>query len=247
MLRQLAAKLGRRGEPHPSEIVGATVSEYERARRRFERRIGARRQDWLEEYEQAGGDCFGAVGIETAAHLFALVRSTKPETVVETGVCNGVSTLAVLWAIELNGHGHLYSVDLPFYTDESLDEFRHETFEGFGGAAVPEGKEPGWIVPEQLHEYWTFVEGRSQEELPRLLPEIAPIDMFVHDSEHSAPCQMFEYELAWAHLGSGGLLVSDDINWTRAFEMFVDVRGDGAVARPVDGLGAIRKPGEVNK
>jgi len=234
--------LGRRGaEMHTSKIANVPRESYEQARKRFERRFGSQQQDWYDEYEQAGGDVFGAVGIDTAAHLYALTRTRKPATVVETGVCNGVSSLALLAAIEENGHGHLYSVDLPFFADESLAEFRAKTFDGFGGAAIPSDKEPGWIVPEQLHDHWTFIEGRSQAELPQLLPEIAPIGLFVHDSEHSHPCQMFEYEVAWTHLQSEGLLVSDDTRWSDAFEIFIDVR-DAPAVRPVDGVGVAYKP-----
>jgi|APHM01.1.fsa_nt_gi hypothetical protein len=231
----LAAVLGRDSVKTVPEIVDAPRQEYERCRRRFERRLGARREQWLEEYD---GDCFGDVSVRSAAHLYAVTRTRAPETVVETGVCNGVSTLAILLGMEANGHGQLHSVDLPHRADESLDEFRQETWDGYGGACIPADKDPGWIVPEHLRDRWTLHIGKSQHELPVLLPEIAPVDVFLHDSEHSAPCQMFEYELAWHHLADDGLLVSDDINWTGAFERFVDDRH--ARHAVDDGLGVVR-------
>jgi hypothetical protein len=225
----------------------ADADAYDRARHRFEGRLGSQRSDWLAEYHDAGGECFGGLDIETAAHLYALVCTQEPEVVVETGVCNGTSTLAFLLGIDHNGHGQLHSVDYPYFADEELAEFRAETFDEYGGAAIPADKSPGWIVPDRLRDRWDLRIGKSQHELPQLLPEIAPVDVFLHDSEHSHPCQMFEYELGWHHLDAGGLLVSDDTGWTRAFETFASVRGDGPVAHPVDGMGAIRKPGGVSE
>jgi hypothetical protein len=240
MLSQLAAKLGG-GHPHPSEIVGATETEYEQARRRFEQLLGGRRDEWTGTFT-ADDPVLGALDTEAAGHLYALIRCQGPDVVVETGVCNGVSSLAILHALDHNGHGQLHSVDLPFRADEDLDEFRAETFDDYGGAAIPADRDPGWIVPDRLRDRWDLRIGKSQHELPQLLPEIGPVDVFLHDSEHSHPCQMFEYELGWHHLGNGGLLMSDDTSWTDAFETFIDVRGDGAAARPADGMGVIRKP-----
>lgn len=240
MLNQLAAKLGG-GHPHPSEIVGATETEYEQARRRFEELLGGRRDEWAGAFT-VDDPVLGALGTEAAAQLYAMLRCHQPDVVVETGVCNGVSSLAILHALDHNGRGRLVSVDLPLRADEDLDEFRAKTFDDYGGAAIPKDKDAGWIVPDRLRDRWDLRIGKSQHELPQLLPEIAPVDVFLHDSEHSHPCQMFEYELAWHHLGAGGLLVSDDTSWTDAFETFVGVRG-GAVARPADGMGVIRTPG----
>jgi len=53
---------------------------------------------------------------------------------VETGVCNGVSTAFLLLALERNGDGELYSIDLPEIAGE---EYEQGTFwDGKGGALV---------------------------------------------------------------------------------------------------------------
>ena len=31
---------------------------------------------------------------------------------------------------------------------------------------------------------------------------------------------MFEYKTSWPHISNGGLLLSDDINWNKAFSKF---------------------------
>lgn len=45
------------------------------------------------------------------SYLYALARETKPDIVVETGVASGVSSYAILQAMEDNGKGLLYSVE----------------------------------------------------------------------------------------------------------------------------------------
>lgn len=167
---------------------------------------------------------FGSVDSESAAAWYALVRKIKPSIVVETGVCNGVSTLFILRALAENESGRLYSIDYPYRADESLDEFRDDTFEQYGGAAIPSDKDPGWIIPKSLRERWELRLGKSQVQLPPLLEELEDVDLFIHDSEHSHPCMMFEYEIAWHHMEEDGVILSDDISWNSAFEVFCEVR-----------------------
>ncbi len=175
--------------------------------------------------ELTGRPSIGEVGPDVAERLYALVRVLRPAVAVETGVCNGASTLAVLLALADNQHGILHSVDLPYFAGDSLEAFRAKTFAGFGGAAVPKGLEPGWMVPQELRGRWRLHLGRSQRVLPEVLVQEGDIDLFVHDSEHSLACMLFEYEIAWARLRTGGVLVSHDIQKTPAFDAFSELRG----------------------
>lgn len=63
--------------------------------------------------------------------LYVLARELKPEVIVETGVASGVSTLFFLQALEDNGSGKLYSVDLPNVEEASK---------------MPPGYKSGWII-----------------------------------------------------------------------------------------------------
>lgn len=229
-----------------SEFVKAffdSPGEYERYTEEFDRGPASTlRNEGLERYQQlTGTDTFGGIGLDVARTYYAIVRAVQPRTVVETGVCNGVSTLAVLLALRENGSGSLHSIDYPFRADESLDEFKRETFEGYGGAAIPSDRQPGWIIPDELRPLWELTVGKSQRELPRLLLEVDHLNLFVHDSEHSHPCMMFEYELAYEWLADGGVLLSDDITWNDAFSVFTDVRGPEH-GRVSDGVGYVLKP-----
>jgi len=170
------------------------------------------------------GQKLGALPTTYARTYYALIRKLEPTTLVETGVCNGKSTLFILAALDANNHGSLYSIDYPFRADENLEDFRAETYREFGGAAIPSDQEPGWIIPNTLIHRWELQTGKSQRELPKLLSQIDEIDWFVHDSEHSTPCTLMEMELGYERLSETGILFVDDISWTDAFEIFVSER-----------------------
>jgi hypothetical protein len=157
----------------------------------------------------------GRLGYEEGVRLYALVRKLAPHVAVETGVCNGFSTAFLLLGLQRNETGELHSIDLPEVVGA---DYEPGTFwEGKQGAAIPPGKEPGWMIPEELRARWRLVVGRSQEELPPLLERLGGIDLFVHDSEHSYECMDFEFGAAWPALRGGGALVADDWNWNDAF------------------------------
>jgi predicted O-methyltransferase YrrM len=167
------------------------------------------------------GRVTGREGYDEGLRLYGLIREREPRVAVETGVCNGVSTAFLLLALERNGTGELHSIDLPEVAGE---EYEAGTFwDGKGGAVIPPGKEPGWMVPAELRERWRLVLGRSQDELPPLLDRVGAIDFFMHDSEHSYECMSFEFRAAWEALRDGGVLVADDVNVNTAWAEFTRV------------------------
>jgi predicted O-methyltransferase YrrM len=176
------------------------------------------------------GRVTGRDGYDEGLRLYRLLRDVRPQVAVETGVCNGVSTAFLLLALEDNGTGELHSIDLPEVAGE---EYEEGTFwDGKGGAVIPPGKEPGWMVPPELRERWELVLGRSQDELPPLLDRVGQIDFFMHDSEHSYECMSFEFRTAWPALREGGVLVADDVNVNPAWAEFT-----GEIGREPEELG----------
>jgi hypothetical protein len=160
---------------------------------------------------------------EQAAHFWDVVqgetqRGHRYNTGRVTGVCNGVSTAFLLLALERNGTGELHSIDLPEIAGE---EYEPGTFwDGKGGAVIPPGRDPGWMVPDDLRSRWKLVLGKSQDELPPLLDRVGSIDFFMHDSEHSYECMSFEFDRAWEAMNDGGALVADDVNVNSAWDEF---------------------------
>jgi hypothetical protein len=56
--------------------------------------------------------------------------------------------------------------------------------------------------------------------LPGLLKQIGPIDIFLHDSLHTAENTLFEMRTAWPALRPGGAIVVDDIDSNEGFRLF---------------------------
>ncbi|GKS59007.1 hypothetical protein YTPLAS18_25340 [Nitrospira sp.] len=188
----------------------------------------------------------GAPSLSISPHSivpYCLVRLMKPGTVVETGVEHGISSWLILLAMQRNREGVLYSIDLP----------NHEAMVDNSGRQqinhLPQGRQPGWLVPEELRGRWHLHLGDAKQVLPDLLKRLGGVDMFIHDSLHSYDHMMFEYRTAWPFIKGGGLLLSDDIGWNEAFSEFVRANNGSAVCfREEAGeqfkgrLGALPKP-----
>lgn len=155
-----------------------------------------------------------------AEMLYAIVRHRRPKIVVETGVCNGLSSAIILKAMRENGEGRLFSIDLPEFTDATQNT--EPLWSGKGGAAVPTGKSVGWLVDESLIDRWELRIGRTQDLLLPLLSEVGPVDLFIHDSEHSYDNQLFEFTEGFAALNFDGVIVATDISWSFAYRDFVE-------------------------
>ena len=165
--------------------------------------------------------------------LYVYVRIARPETIVMTGVFDGVTDAAILRAMQRNDHGKLVAIDLP-----AVNSIAYST-EAMIDAVLPPGLPPGWVVPDDLRSRYDLRLGDSRELLPGAFNEYREVDAFIHDSLHTYDHQMFEYELAWPHVRDGGLLLSDDVLMNMAFWHFVR-----KVDRPyalLSGFGLMRK------
>ncbi len=136
-----------------------------------------------------------AVEAQTAAAVYGLVRLLRPRCVVETGVADGWSSYAILAALARNGDGTLHSFDILLPV---------------GGLV---GHHPQWRL--------TVLDAREPDRCLRAaLAGLGPVDLFLHDSDHRYLSQLFEYRQAWRRLASGGVLISDDVDDSRAFIHF---------------------------
>ena len=121
----------------------------------------------------------------------SLVLLRQPSVVLETGVAMGFSTAVILAAMEENGVGVLHSIDLP--------------------PMQVDAQFVGKIVPADLRSRWRLHVGPTRTLLPRIARTVAPLDLFVHDSDHSYAGQVEGYRQAWPYLARGACLVSDDV------------------------------------
>ncbi len=175
---------------------------------------------------------------QTAAtvELYSAVRTLTPDIVVETGVATGVSSAYILAALERNGKGRLYSIDLPGYEEEYLPKLGIKP-----SAVLPTSKQPGYIVPERLRHRWTLKIGKSQELLEPLMNQLDLIGMFFHDGEHTYENMLFEFNLAWKHLKSGGALLADNVSWNEALTDFARLVQSRPTLFWLSDLGGVRK------
>jgi hypothetical protein len=142
-----------------------------------------------------------------ARAAWCITTHARARTVVETGVGRGVTTRAILEALERNAEGHLFSIDQPPLVDLELRT------------------EIGAAVPQDLRSRWTLVEGSSRRRLEGVLDAVGGLDFFLHDSMHSRRNMTFELRTAWPMLNPAGFALVDDIDRSHSFWSFVDEIG----------------------
>lgn len=151
--------------------------------------------------------------------LYALARIIKPRVVLETGVGSGISSAFILKALELNGSGDLFSIDLP-----------------------DEGGLSGWAVPDELRKNWHLHIGSSSLLLKPLLEKISPVDIFIHDSDHSHENMRYEFSTVWPFLRSGGLFLAHDVGRNSAlFDFCKEIGFSWTKIRTYPVLGGLKK------
>ena len=139
-------------------------------------------------------------GAASLARLgYALCRVLRPETVLETGVAYGVSSSFILKALALNGTGELHSIDRA--------PVRPRVEEYIGA-----------LVPDELRGRWTLHRGSSRRLLPRVLPQLHGVSLFVHDSQHTYPNISWELRTVTPGLTRPAAVLVDDPAGNCAFE-----------------------------
>jgi Methyltransferase domain len=139
------------------------------------------------------------------------VRHLRPDVVVETGVARGLTSRAILEALEYNGAGQLWSIDLPPLLEHELAQE--------SAAAVPRG----------ARDRWTLLRGSSRRLLSDLVLELEKVDLFVHDSMHTTRNVLFELNQVWPFLTSKGLALIDDVERNAALPRFADAHREASV------------------
>lgn len=119
---------------------------------------------------------------------YALVRILKPSLVVETGTDKGLGSVVLAQALMANGKGRLVTIDI----------------------------EPasGMLLTERYDQIVTRVTGDSLTSLGAL----TSIDLFIHDSDHSAEHEEAEFRCVKSSLSSKAVLVSDNSHATDVLE-----------------------------
>jgi predicted O-methyltransferase YrrM len=163
----------------------------------------------------------GWVNLDDALFLYWLVRRVKPRTIVQTGVCNGLSAAFMMLGLVKNGpDGMLHVIDLPpvFNPDDPAWTVEGKVY----GVVIPEGKTSGWLVPDAYGDRFEVWNGDAKDLLPKMVDKVESIDFFYHDSDHTYNHMMFEFHQAKRKLNRGGLVVGDDVSWNASMWDFAD-------------------------
>lgn len=123
--------------------------------------------------------------------LYILIRRIRPKILVETGVSFGVTSSFILQALEDNGEGKLYSIDLPF-------QFAKEN-------------ETGSLVPIRLRHRWKLILGDSKTELSSLLNDLKRIDFLFIDGDHTYEGVKRDFLMYSPLVRKGGIIAFHDI------------------------------------
>lgn len=125
--------------------------------------------------------------------LYSLIKANNSKLIIETGVANGITTNAIMKALEESGaNGELKSFDV-------LPETR-KAYSGGGN--------------------WKFhlLKGKNvHKQIKSIVGSLPKVDVWVHDSNHGYRWQKFEYLLALSVLSKNGVLISDDIDASSAW------------------------------
>jgi len=115
---------------------------------------------------------------------YAIVRATKPKIVVETGTEKGLGSLVLAEALIKNKFGSLITIDI----------------EPSSGLLI--GPEYGGVIERVI------------EDSLQVISRIDRIDLFIHDSDHSAEHESREFKLLQSRLSADGIVLSDNSHVT---------------------------------
>jgi predicted O-methyltransferase YrrM len=166
----------------------------------------------------------GWVNLDDALFLYWLVRRLNPKIIVQTGVCNGLSSAFMMLGLVKNGpQGSLHVIDMPpvFNSKDPGWTIKGKVY----GVVIPEGKSSGWMVPDAYRDRFEVWNGDAKALLPKMVNKVDSIDLFYHDSDHTYDHMMFEFREAKRKLQPGGLIVGDDISWNASVWDFADQYG----------------------
>lgn len=161
------------------------------------------RREYYEEYkkiiEKVGYPKASYITFRSGVYIYNLIRVTKPDIIVETGVLDGFSSRIMLEALSKNKRGRLFSIEIS--------------------------KDVGHLVPQHLRGRWRLVVGTPNMALKNALRKSSKIDIFMHDSNHSYDQMKMEFELAMQRIKEGGIILSDDVYVNNAFIEFANSIG----------------------
>ena len=148
------------------------------------------------EYDLGGGGYYHL--------LYFVTRFIKPNTIVETGVAAGYSSLSFLKALEKNNNGRLYSSDLPYFRLNDPEQY------------------VGIIVDKKYKNRWELYLDGDELNLEKITSKINKIDLFHYDSDKSYSGREFAINKVSILMDDSSIIIMDDIQDNSFFHDYVN-------------------------
>jgi predicted O-methyltransferase YrrM len=126
---------------------------------------------------------------------YALVRAFKPQHVVETGTDKGLGAVVFAAALLRNGSGRLTTIDV--------------------------NPNAGYLVAGR---YATVIDRRIGDSLS-ILAGLDSVDLFLHDSDHTAAYEAAELAAVTPHLTDRAVVLSDNAQYTNELATWSETHG----------------------
>ena len=131
--------------------------------------------------------------------IYNLLLNLKPKDIIEFGVANGWSTIAILKACEKNKSGNLISIDMPYYFENAKLLIAN-------------------LVDKKAYQNWKLLIGPQVNFFNQFKNK--KFDFCHYDSDKSYQGRMYAYSKIWGSLKKKSVLLSDDISDNMAFFHF---------------------------
>ncbi|MCS3532443.1 O-methyltransferase [Chryseobacterium sp. JUb7] len=202
-----------------SWAASKAISQQEAVTKLFGADISPFRTQFLEilkQSEQKEKDCPIKMGGPGALELiYYSCEFANAKNVVETGVAYGWSSLAALLSLQKR-EGKLYSSDMPYLAQDG-DQY------------------VGYVVPENLKQYWKLFRFADKESLPKIFGDSETFDVVHYDSDKSYNGRVWAYNELYRHLRKGGVFISDDIGDNSAYQDFCEANSIDTVVVEYEG------------
>lgn len=146
------------------------------------------------------------ISVPEAIALHNFIIKERPQRVIEIGMAYGVSTLAILSALEANGQGELISLDPYINWDTANQIALHQVARAGLGHRHQHRREPSYLG------------------LTQLIREQFVADFIYIDGNHNFDYAFTDFFIADKTVKTGGVIAFNDAGWRSVFRVINFVR-----------------------
>ena len=150
----------------------------------------------------------GGIAKDAILKIQQLIRENNCKNTLEVGMAMGMSTLAILYALEKNGGGKHIAID-P-YQKKEIDYYDPTTppptSDGYGGTGIAMVEDAG------LSSMFKHIDEPNYLALPKLVKDGKRFDLIFIDGYHTFDYAFIDFFYSDLLLNEGGVLVFDDVS-----------------------------------